>query len=75
MNIEILDCTLRDGGYVNLWDFGLANIKKILDKLASSNIDIIECGFLKNDKVYGDDFSIFNIEQLKTMIYQETPAM
>ena len=64
-NIKILDCTLRDGGYVNLWNFGLDNIKKILNNLASSNIDIIECGFLKNDKVYGDNFSIFNIEQLK----------
>ena len=22
-NIKVLDCTLRDGGYINNWDFGI----------------------------------------------------
>lgn len=47
--IEILDCTLRDGGYVNEWLFGKNNIKNIIKKLNESNIDIIECGFLRDD--------------------------
>ena len=46
MSIQILDCTLRDGGYVNDWGFGRKTIPSILDKLARANIDIIECGFL-----------------------------
>lgn len=46
MSIQILDCTLRDGGYVNDWRFGRRNIASILDKLEKANIDIIECGFL-----------------------------
>ena len=25
-NIKILDCTLRDGGYINNWTFGNKNI-------------------------------------------------
>ena len=29
MNVKILECTLRDGGYVNDWNFGKKNIKKI----------------------------------------------
>ena len=45
-NIKILDCTLRDGGYVNNWEFGGRTIKKIISKLVQANIDIIECGFL-----------------------------
>lgn len=49
MNIKILDCTLRDGGYVNNWNFGLDNIKTIIQNLSNSNIDFIECGFLKNE--------------------------
>ena len=27
---KLLDCTLRDGGYVNNWNFGLDNIKTII---------------------------------------------
>lgn len=45
-SIQILDCTLRDGGYCNQWDFGYANIKKIVNSLVEANIDIVECGFL-----------------------------
>jgi 4-hydroxy 2-oxovalerate aldolase len=46
--IKVLDCTLRDGGYVNDWAFGDNNIHFIIDNLGKSNIDIIECGFLSN---------------------------
>ena len=52
MNVKILDCTLRDGGYVNDWTFGIKNIKKTIRQLKKANIDIIECGFLSNKKVY-----------------------
>ena len=44
--IKILDCTLRDGGYLNGWLFGEKTIKSILSNLKKSNIDYIECGFL-----------------------------
>ena len=48
VDIKILDCTLRDGGYVNDFKFGCENISKISNNLAKSKIDIIELGFLKN---------------------------
>lgn len=60
MDIKILDCTLRDGGYINNWDFGENTIRSIISKLLRAKIDIIECGFLSK-KVYGDDFTLFNI--------------
>ena len=47
--IQILDCTLRDGGYINNWEFGNKNILKVIEKLISSNIEIIECGFLDSN--------------------------
>jgi hypothetical protein len=50
MNIKILDCTLRDGGYINDWAFKDEYIAKILKALDRSYVDIIECGYL-NDKV------------------------
>lgn len=44
--INMLDCTLRDGGYCNQWEFGYENIKKIIQGLIEAEIDIIECGYL-----------------------------
>lgn len=61
--IKVLDCTLRDGGYVNNWEFGNKNIKKIISKLADSNINIIECGFLTNKIQYNSEFSKFDTVQ------------
>ncbi|MED3793807.1 3-deoxy-manno-octulosonate cytidylyltransferase [Niallia alba] len=45
-SINILDCTLRDGGYINNWLFGRKQTIQIIDSLIESNIDIIECGYL-----------------------------
>ena len=59
-NIKVLDCTLRDGGYVNNWNFGKSNIKKIIDNLNKSNVDIIECGFWRDDvSDYDENKTIF----------------
>jgi len=49
-NINILDCTLRDGGYVNNWAFDDKDSFKTIQKLISANIEIIECGFLDKEK-------------------------
>lgn len=58
--IEILDCTLRDGGYINNWNFGIKNIKGIINNLADSKIDYVECGFLDNTIAeYNLNYSIF----------------
>ena len=46
--LELLDCTLRDGAYIVDAHFGVAAIKGILKKLQESNMDIIECGWLKD---------------------------
>lgn len=56
---KILDCTLRDGGYLNNWNFGEGNILSIIEKLHQSDIDYIECGFLKEAE-FNPDRTIFN---------------
>lgn len=72
MNIKILDCTLRDGGYANDWNFGKKNIKKIIKYLLSSNIEIIECGFLSNKAPYNAEKSIFDsVERFKEVIVKK----
>lgn len=66
--ISILDCTLRDGGYVNNFNFGQEVIRTIIDKLSSASIDIIECGFLVSDE-FDKDRSLFgSIEAIKEVI-------
>ncbi len=60
MSIIILDCTLRDGGYVNNWEFGEENIRKISSNLISSDIEIVECGFLSQTKSSTKKQSIFS---------------
>lgn len=49
MQIQLLDCTLRDGAHVNGGDFGEFRIKNIMSGLARSCVDIIELGFVTNN--------------------------
>lgn len=67
--IRLLDCTLRDGGYVNKWRFGYDVIRDIIFKLGTANIDIIECGYLREGQSKGSEYSIFHdFEQLGEVI-------
>jgi len=45
--VKLLDCTLRDGGYCNNWDFGENSISQVIQGLENSGVDFIECGYLK----------------------------
>lgn len=55
----LLDCTLRDGGYVNDFHFGEKGISKIIRNLYAAGVDIIECGFLM-DKPYNPNKTLFD---------------
>lgn len=44
--VDLLDCTLRDGGYVNDWNFGHHVITGTYRRLAAANVEFIEVGFL-----------------------------
>ena len=43
--IKILDCTLRDGGYYNNWDFDHELVELYLKSMEDASIDVIEIGF------------------------------
>ena len=45
LNPILLDCTLRDGGYYNSWDFPLSLINTYLSAMKSAEIDFAEIGF------------------------------
>lgn len=57
--VKLLDCTLRDGGYVNSWNFGKDTIKTLITGLSTARIDIVECGFL-TDCIYNEDYALFS---------------
>jgi len=53
--ITYLDCTFRDGGYYNNWDFSRQKAKEIIDSLNKAKVDIIEVGYKskRSDKYSG----------------------
>ena len=70
-NTQILDCTLRDGGYINDFQFGEYGIRKIISQLTNAGIDIIECGFLE-DGEYDSNTSVFNtVEQIANFLPED----
>ena len=44
-NLKILDCTLRDGGYYNNWNFSLELISEYIKAVNLSGVHCIEIGF------------------------------
>lgn len=42
---QILDCTIRDGGYLNDWNFDKPLVRELYRNLSRTGIDFIEIGF------------------------------
>ena len=57
-NIKLLDCTLRDGGYLIDWEFGHNNMISIFERLVDANVDMIEIGFLDDRRSFDINRSI-----------------
>ena len=49
-SLKVLDVTLRDGGCVNDFNFGQAYMEKILSAQEASGVDIIEMGYIDENK-------------------------
>lgn len=72
--INLLDCTLRDGGYINDWHFGKESISNVIENMLATNIEVLEIGFLKNEP-YNQDRCVFNsMEQVKKIIASHKKA-
>ena len=56
--ISILDCTLRDGGYVNDWKFGHHVITGTYRRLDEAGTEYIEVGFIDGRRNFDADSSI-----------------
>ena len=68
-DIKLLDCTLRDGGYLNDWNFGHDNLVSIFERLVDANVDMIEIGFIDERRPFDINRSIMPDTDSVNMIY------
>ena len=69
MEINLLDCTMRDGGYVNDWNFGNSIIRYMLQRYINSNIEYVEIGFLDERREFDSNRTIFPNTESVEKIY------
>ncbi len=50
--IKVLDCTIRDGGLMNNWQFSDEFVKDIYDTCVHAGIDYMEIGYKSSEKSY-----------------------
>ncbi|MCK5608094.1 aldolase catalytic domain-containing protein [Candidatus Pacearchaeota archaeon] len=43
--VQVLDCTIRDGGYVNNWHFDKKIVREVYRAISKSGVDIVEIGY------------------------------
>lgn len=68
-NLKLLDCTLRDGGYINDWKWGFQTARDIIQLFVKANVDVVEVGFLRDVDGYDPDVSVCNyIEELNRLL-------
>ena len=67
--IQLLDCTLRDGGYINDWKFQNKNLISLFERLIDAKVDIIEIGFLDERRPFDMDRSIMPSTECADKIY------
>jgi 4-hydroxy 2-oxovalerate aldolase len=61
---NILECTLRDGGYITGWKFDNAMIADTIQEFTDAHLDFVEVGYLHNKLYSGNTTQFRNIEQL-----------
>ncbi|HEY4390383.1 MAG TPA: nucleoid-structuring protein H-NS, partial [Paenibacillus sp.] len=48
---KIVDCTIRDGGLVNNWDFSVDFVQKLYAGLNEAGVDYMEIGYKNSPKL------------------------
>ncbi len=76
-NIKMLDCTLRDGGTVNNFNFGQYYMDVILHGIEESGIEIIETGYIDSENGSDKERTQFSNEQVitKYFIHEKKPGV
>lgn len=68
-DLKLLDCTLRDGGYINDWKWGFSRARGIIRALVQARVDVVEVGFLRNVDTYDSGITVCSrIEELNRLL-------
>lgn len=61
---NLLECTLRDGGYITGWHFDDDMIKETVQNLVDAKLDFVEVGYLNNAANQNNMTQFKNIDQI-----------
>ena len=50
--IKVMDCTVRDGGLMNKWQFSDEFVKGVYDACVEAGVDYMEIGYLSSEKAF-----------------------
>ncbi len=50
--IKVLDCTIRDGGLINHWQFSDEFVRKVFIALSRAGVDYMEIGYKSSEKYF-----------------------
>ena len=73
MKISILDCTLRDGGYVNNWEFDTQTARAIMRGLYQSGVRYIEIGILGSNATPGKQTKFNGFSEMEPLLEGREP--
>ena len=65
---NLLDCTLRDGGYINNWNYDDGAISDIVCNLILAGLDFVEVGYLNAGGKIKDSTQFNSIERIQEYI-------
>lgn len=50
--IKVIDCTVRDGGLMNKWQFDDVFVKKVYEATAAAGVDYMEIGYFSSESAF-----------------------
>lgn len=50
--IKVIDCTVRDGGLMNKWQFDDSFVRKVYTALTEAGVDYMEIGYLSSESAF-----------------------
>ena len=72
--IQVMDCTLRDGGYLNDWKFGKETIYGVTREVPKTGVDIFELCFMR-DQPFSEDRCVFSSVESMAGILNKVPGV
>lgn len=77
--IKVLDCTVRDGGLINNWQFSDDFVRKVFHSLTEAGVDYMEIGYKSSEKYFSrkehGSWKFCTEEDLKRIIGGTNTAM